>query len=1048
MRFSFHFVLICLALLLCLQSAGAAPHAAVRRQDDNATEDVPASTTRESTARQSSVSPTPEPKSTPTPAPSNEASSPAGSDRPSSTAPSSTKPSESPSIQTEVPSTDSSSDPAPSSSPSNGNSPLPIPPKLTPAMGISGVILLLTGLAYGIIGIKKKMVYIFGSAAYLSALAVTVLIVYLMNPPVSDAIQGAFFVAAFFTGIIFGGISLVFSDMTEGFGCLLGGFCLSMWFLSLKHGGLIESSTGRAIFIGCMAAAGYSLSFSRYTRNYGLIGSIAFSGATAAVLGIDCLAGAGWKEFWLYLWALNDSTFPLNTNTYPVTKNIKAELAGVVIIAAAGIVSQLRVWRMIQEHREKAAVQQLEKQQDQDREEEERARQIEDEFQKERAQWEAAYGGKPLADSSSGSSLASPKDSTSMDIKEIGSNNSSGMLDMANGGVVLSDKANKASGGMVTVSVLKDDEIQAIDAQGNPIVEDRTHMTPEMEHENGESDTPEGTSQLVVAGKQSRPSSVLSPPPAVVPLPFKVPEEENAPSDDNDNNSISAVPESEDEAADRPAMTKRVSDVSAMRQRISREVETSPEGLFGAQDREDDCASSVAATLDDDDDQLSVYQLSPVQSPIGTEHDGRAAEHEKLSADDGKAQDVEASTLDQQTFVPMTEAEKADANQSYPQKSGVRRDTVVFSSKTSSSDQRSKGTQSNGSSSSGASQAEQEERRVSVLREGALPDNMSKVALSYRTNEWAKHLEAAEKPDYEDTFLPTSSTVMLPNGTEEKPVPVSEELVAPLKENQRNSKRISSGSRVQRNSTRNSLALSQESLVDPQIYTQFPPGAVLSRAHSTAKSSVLAPLPTDTLMSKRETLLKNRASALNAGKRNSSTGNLLSGLGQDNEYGYADEGDEEEMTLAQRRRLLQRQSSAPLVEYEAPLLSPRRAPPSASQKWQNKAWASQGAPAGFDSHQPQRSNSAQSNHKREQLYAGWRDSIRNVGPAQTSTTIMEQQRAALLFEQRQKEVEKQQRELVQQQRASQMDSLMRSGHMMDAHREAMRRMQANANRLA
>jgi hypothetical protein len=152
--------------------------------------------------------------------------------------------------------------------------------------------------------IKDIRVYVFGSAAYLSALAVTVLIVYLMNPPVTDAIQGAFFVAAFFTGIVFGIVSLVFADMTEGFGCLLGGFCLSMWFLSLKDGGLIGSGTGRAIFIGCMAAAGYSLSFSRYTRNYGLIGSIAFSGATASVLGIDCLAGAGWKEFWLYLWGM------------------------------------------------------------------------------------------------------------------------------------------------------------------------------------------------------------------------------------------------------------------------------------------------------------------------------------------------------------------------------------------------------------------------------------------------------------------------------------------------------------------------------------------------------------------------------------------------------------------------------------------------------------------------------------------------------------------------------------------------------------------------
>lgn len=146
-------------------------------------------------------------------------------------------------------------------------------------------------------------VYVFGSAAYLTALAVTALIIYLMSPPVADAIEGAFFVAAFLTGVFFGGLSLVFADITEGLGCLLGGFCLSMWLLSLKEGGLIASTTGRAIFIGCMSAGGYCLSFSRHTRNYSLIASISFSGATAAILGIDCIASTGWKEFWLYLWS-------------------------------------------------------------------------------------------------------------------------------------------------------------------------------------------------------------------------------------------------------------------------------------------------------------------------------------------------------------------------------------------------------------------------------------------------------------------------------------------------------------------------------------------------------------------------------------------------------------------------------------------------------------------------------------------------------------------------------------------------------------------------
>jgi hypothetical protein len=124
-----------------------------------------------------------------------------------------------------------------------------------------------------------------------------------MKPHVSDAIQGAYLVASVLTGLIFGGISLIFTEVTEGLGCLLGGFCMSMWFLALRPGGLIQSTSGRAIFIGVFAAVTYATSFSHYTRNHGLIISIAFAGATATVLGIDCFSRAGLKEFWLYLWS-------------------------------------------------------------------------------------------------------------------------------------------------------------------------------------------------------------------------------------------------------------------------------------------------------------------------------------------------------------------------------------------------------------------------------------------------------------------------------------------------------------------------------------------------------------------------------------------------------------------------------------------------------------------------------------------------------------------------------------------------------------------------
>lgn len=123
-----------------------------------------------------------------------------------------------------------------------------------------------------------------------------------MNPPVTDAVQGAFFIAAFVPALLAAGVAYIFRDITEGLGCLLGGFCLSMWFLVLRSGGLITSTTGRAIFISVFSAVGWALSFSHYTRTYALIGCISFAGATATVLGIDCFSRAGLKEFWLYLW--------------------------------------------------------------------------------------------------------------------------------------------------------------------------------------------------------------------------------------------------------------------------------------------------------------------------------------------------------------------------------------------------------------------------------------------------------------------------------------------------------------------------------------------------------------------------------------------------------------------------------------------------------------------------------------------------------------------------------------------------------------------------
>lgn len=71
--------------------------------------------------------------------------------------------------------------------------------------------------------------HIFLSTCFLSGLAVTVLIVYIMEPPVKDAIYVGYVMAAVLTGCVVGGIATLFPEVTENLGCLLGGFALSMW---------------------------------------------------------------------------------------------------------------------------------------------------------------------------------------------------------------------------------------------------------------------------------------------------------------------------------------------------------------------------------------------------------------------------------------------------------------------------------------------------------------------------------------------------------------------------------------------------------------------------------------------------------------------------------------------------------------------------------------------------------------------------------------------------------------------------------------------------
>ena len=90
--------------------------------------------------------------------------------------------------------------------------------------------------------------------------------------------------------------------------------------------------------------------------------------------------------------ALNKDIFPLGTTTYPHTRGIRVELAGIIFICLLGVVSQMRLWKIVRDRRRRKAVEHEERNRDMDAAEAEAGRRIEDVNMQERLAWEAQYG--------------------------------------------------------------------------------------------------------------------------------------------------------------------------------------------------------------------------------------------------------------------------------------------------------------------------------------------------------------------------------------------------------------------------------------------------------------------------------------------------------------------------------------------------------------------------------------------------------------------------------------------------------------------------------
>ncbi|MCJ1400026.1 hypothetical protein MMC11_003229 [Xylographa trunciseda] len=961
---------------------------------------------------------------------------------------------------------------------------LPILPTITPALGVAGVILILSGTVYTLIGIKNRLIQIFLSVGYLAALSITVLIVYVMNPPVSNGVEGAYLVAVVVPAIILGAGALIFKDITEGFGCILGGFCFSMWMLVLKPGGLITSTGGKAIFIGICCLAFFSLAFSHHTRSYALIGSTSFSGATAIVLGVDCFSRAGLKEFWLYIWDLNGNLFPLLTVTYPITRGIRVEIAAIIVLTFIGVMSQLKIWKVIQDRRDKQLMEKQEAERQQEQADEEIGRRLVAGNGREQEQWEATYGDNPrpeqlhkdsglgTEDNSIRKLSMSPADGTSL------RGSQSHIIEMVPLGTSASDKFDKTTGGpRVSVSVTHDDE-------------DASYLTPRrLSHEqlraSGGPSTSRGSrlNSIDITRYNAVPELVeqhqrysTNGAPALGPLAFE--RRTTSKSDNDDGSSVATAASSQipqRRSAQRFSGSSLIRKISKRMQRQSRQRATSVEGLNNTvgdnttlmptnnQGRQDGVSSRESRHIRENSIGLSilpedVFLPESPRSTVASSADNIAQVNNTRWSLDETAKRLAAEYAGELGGL-------SDNGTSSPD-DVIQQEKSLLGPLSEVPEETEYNTLSRDLSQLSNQPAPKQEL------EGRLPEATSKVASVYRTNEWAKHLDRAEKPEIDRLSLLKPSNSQDSDEQEEPAAPVDIQALqrivpgeSPPLTQQSSEESLSRTPRSPSDISRNFLSeyMASQALSshpskgslrrkavgslsrNSSQYSDHPTrpsslSVLKTRNHRSSSSPIVAspieegveasfptryvssPSASTTLLGKRSTMLRDKYLP----QPGSSTGLPAPPSDPASLAIYTTNPlEDDDMSLAQRRSLLQAQSPHPPYQPYQPHHSttyPLPTNPLASHP-----------------------NPLQSTRRASQL-AHFRSSLAaDLSQPKQPTYETELRRAELLAAKHQAQLAEQQAVIRSKERDTAWGQAMRRGEMLDAHRVVLGRMQRGVN---
>lgn len=879
----------------------------------------------------------------------------------------------------------------------------------------------------------------------------------------SNAIQGAYLVAVVMTGVLFGAGALIFKELTEGLGCLLGGFCLAMWFLVLKSGGTITGTGGKVIFIIVFAVVAWGLSFHRITRPYGLIGSTSFSGATAVVLGIDCFSQAGLKEFWVYIWSLNDNIFPLNTDTYPITRGIRVEIAVIILLCLIGVISQLKLWKLIKDRRDKQQAEQTMDDQRKSAMEEAMGRYLEARNGREKEQWERIYGGPdPSSHNTFVESETAPEKNRKswVNVSEVDLENSPAArfelkeLDLPKADVRAASRLKRQS---TFGTILEGDETQqeASECRGESRPSSSSDDVRRLSASN--SDFSKENAKAVASSSRS-----LSP--SVTPLPFIIPGNRDL----RDPSPRLATTG----RLDPEVISKRKSASSLLEKLTGQQNKASPmsrsEEALVVPELPDfkrySVASSLAATLNDDVGVLDLQsEHSSEAGEARDEDDTKTVSKGKFLQirDTGKGYLMDPSPSPPALSVAFDPEELArppipDPEPSRKTKAATSGRTEALRNSPSREYHLGPGESSSSSYKDETSEQTSADTLPSAasLTKGALnrvPSQLSNVVMTYRTNEWAKHISTAEAPA--ENRL---STIV--DSEAESPVRLAEQVAAiNVRELEQATTKTRQTPMGKRSTDPISTVLKpSKPSVNPEYHQSSPSQASdLQRSMSqqsdtdTPMIRVLSPSPTP-----------GTTHALHAPKsiRSSSTPTVkqtVTSIPIDENAETRFASPTRTVTCpeptANPARVSRRESttSRPMIRSTSDLCLLERSLSRDSQVYkQTPATVSDTRLSSYiDTHQPDRKTTSFVPERRESMLADWRGSMRHDVESRVDPQAnIEQRRADMMLERRQSNLGKQREEATRQSKDMISAQAMRSTDMQALHREAMRKMQAKANK--